>query len=54
MERCRGLSDAERDGEWAPAGLEMNTEGCVEGVRAAGRENLEDGMEHGAPVTGSK
>ena len=29
VERCRGLSDAEGDEEFAPAGLGMNTEGCV-------------------------
>jgi len=29
VERCRGLSNAERNGELAPTGLGMNTEGCV-------------------------
>ena len=51
VERCRGLSNAEGDGKLAPAGLGMNTEGCVTFCvqdRSAG--GVEGGPRSGVPL----
>ena len=51
MERYRGLSDAERNGELAPAGLGMNTEGCITfGVQDSSAGGVEGGAEVGSSL----
>ena len=47
VERCRGLSDAERNGDLAPTGLGMNTEGCV---TFCVQDSSNGGVEGGAEV----
>ena len=48
-ERYRGLSDAERNGELAPAGLGMNTEGCITfGVQDSSAGGVEGGAKVGS------
>ena len=51
VERCRGLSDAERNGELAHAGHGMNTEGCITfGVQDSSAGGVEGGAEVGSAL----
>jgi hypothetical protein len=55
VERCRGLSDAERDGELAPTGLGINTVGCVTfGVQDSSAGGVEGGAKVGSALEVSK